>query len=367
MTVFDKAFARLGTVGAPQALTVVPRHNQQPTAQLVVPATNPRLADLMAPGARVVIDYLGNHLLSGPVRSMTSDGPTPTATFTFQIVDDWWLFSRMLAWPVPAAALTAQTSEYDVRTGVAETVCKAIVNANKSRTAPTVTVATDLARGSSITVSNRFHPLADRLIPALDLAGIGVTVQQSGSGVLLDCYAVGTYPRTLTEKSGIVQDWAWSSDGPKATRVIVGGKGTDVSRVFRSRVSSSLETAYGYNIEMFKDATNATNNTDLDTEGDKFLAENVPTAGLSVTLAETSTFRYDPTGTVGIRVGDTVTIETVPGVTVTDVLRECTLNWSVDQGLTVTPVVGNRQNDVTKTLVSAVSSLARGFRTLSRR
>ena len=367
ITVYDKGFARKGTVGAPQALTVTPRHNQQPTAQLVVPSTSPRLNDLLTAGARVVITYKGDHLLSGPVRSMQAQGPSSSASFTFQILDDWWLLNRLLAWPVPANALTAQSVEYETRTGAAETVLKAIVTANKSRSTPTVTVAADGARGASITVSNRFHPVADRTIPLVDAAGIGVTVKQVGTGITVDCYAVATYPRTLTEASGIVRDWSWSSEGPKATRVIVGGQGEGVARAFRSRTSSLLESLYGYSVEGFKDATDATTDADLDLRGDQFLVENAPTSGMAVTLSETSVFKYSPTGTGGVRVGDLVTIETAPGVTITDVLRECTLAWSVDKGLEVTPQVGDRSGDPSLTLASAVAGLARGFRTLARR
>ena len=365
--VYDKAFTYKGTVGAPQSVTVTARHNQQPTAQLVVPATAPRLADLMANGSRVVITYKGDHLTSGFIRNKQADGPSSQATFTFQVQDDWWLFARLLAWPVPANALTNQNVEYETRTGAAETVLKAIITANKSRSTPTVTVATDLGRGSSITVANRFHPLTDRLMPLVDDAGIGTTVKQVGTGLTVDCYATTAYPRTLTEASGIVQDWSWASDGPVATRVIVGGQGEGVARAFRSRTDSTNETAYGYTVEAFKDATDAADNTALDLRGDQFLTESAPTNGLKVTLSETSIFRYSPSGTNGIRVGNTVTIQTAPGVTVTDVLRECTLSWSVDEGLKVTPQVGERRDDPSTMLATAVAGLARGFRTLARR
>ena len=365
--VYDKAFAYQGTVGAPQALTVTVRHNQQSTAQLVVPATCPRLLDLMAHGARVVITYEGAHLMSGVVRSGSARGPSPAATFTFQVQDDWALFQRLLAWPVPANALTSQNVEYETRTGAAETVLKGIVTANKSRSVPTVTVATDLGRGSSITVSNRFHPVADRTIPLVDAAGIGTTVRQVGSGLTVDCYATATYPRTLTEASGVVQEWEWSWKDPAATRVIAGGKGEGVARAFRSRTASATETAYGYSWESFKDATDGDTDADLDLRGDQHLAEAAATAGLKVTLSETSIFRYDPTGQRGVRVGDLVTVETAPGVTVTDVLRECTLSWSADDGVKVTPQVGDRSDDPTLALTSAFASLARQLRTVTRR
>lgn len=365
-TVYDKAFDKKGTVGNPLSLSFTSRHNQQPTGQLILAADHPRTVDLTTSGCRYVLHYQGEHLSSGVITQRAAKGPSRLATITFQLTDDWWLFSRMLAWPNPGSAVDAQTTnEYDTRTGAAETVLKAIVSANKGHLVdgPSITVATDLGRGSSITVANRFHPLTDRLMPAVDGAGIGTTVRQVGAGLVVDCYTSEAYPRTLTESSGTVREFEWSSIDPKVSRAIVGGKGEGTARAFRRRIDAARDAEYGYTVEALKDATDLDTAGELDARGDEFLAENRPTNGISVKLAETSSFRYDPSGARGLRVGDVIEIQVIAGVTIpADVLRECTVTWSADGGLTVTPQVGDRSNDPGQTLARAFGSLMRAFR-----
>lgn len=366
-TLYSKSFTKLGTIGAPQALTATPRHNQQSTAELVLPATSPRLADLMADGTRAVITYQGSFLLSGPISSYAGKGPRSTATFTFQIADDWDLFNRMLAWPVPGAAIATQTAaEYDTRTGAAETVLKALVTANKAHGNASLVVAADLGRGTAITTTNRFHPVSERTIPLVDAAGLGTTVQQINGQLVMDCYPVRVYPRTLSEASGVVQDWSYSHKRDKATRVIVGGKGEGTARAFRSLVGTSAEAALGYSVEAFLDSTDSNNTTELDAKGTQFLGLNGPTNGLSISLSETPSFRYDPSGNRGVRVGDRIRLEVGPGVVITDVLRQCTIAWSADNGLNVTPQVGDRSDDPSLALAAVIAAVRRSVSNLRR-
>ena len=65
-----------------------------------------------------------------------------------------------------------------------------------------------------------------------------------------------------------------------------------------------------------------------------------------------------------VRVGDQVTTRIAPGADITDVLREARITWTVDAGLEVTPVVGERSDDTSTVLHRVVSQLARGIRDL---
>lgn len=252
--VHDGAFARRGWIGDPVRLTVTPRHNARGSVVLTVDNDHRRLPELSAPGARLVIRYDGQVLLTGRVRLRTGRGPGISGQTTFTVEDDLRLLWRVLGWPVPTAGLSAQTSGYDTRTGPAETVVKAFVQANAvTRLGLPVTVAPDLARGGNITVSTRMHPLADRLFPMVDVAGIGVTVRQNGPGLLLDCYTPAASPRTLTEQSGVVQDWSYSLTDPQATRVIVGGQGEGTARSFTSSVDAAREAEWADVLEVFRD------------------------------------------------------------------------------------------------------------------
>lgn len=360
VTVYSKTFQKRGTIGAPSKLTAIPRHNVMPTAQLVVPYDHPRVPDLLESGSRVVIRYRGEHLIGGPVRLTSGEGPTVTASLTFTVEDDYRLLSRILAWPKPAAAIGAQDVEYRTVTGPAEAVVKTVVGENAARLGLPLTVAPNQNRGATITQTFRFHTITDRLMPLVDAAGIGVTVQQVGSGLVLDCYARRTYPRTLTEASRIVQDWSWNKAAPTATRLVVGGAGEGVGRIMSARVAAAREAEWGDVVEDFVDATDLTTTADLNVKGDTELALADAKAGLSVSLSETEAFRYNPAGGSGVRVGDLITMQFGPGITITDVLREATLTWD-EGGVQVTPSLGESQT-VEKQLLRGLSGLARALR-----
>lgn len=373
--VLDKAFSRRGWVGDPISLVVSPRHNRQPTGALTVRSDHRRLPDLADKGARVRIRYEDELTMTGRVTLRQGKGPSSSGTVTFQVTDDWRLFTRVQGWPNPAGTLAQQgdATREDKRTGNMETVARGFIQANViNRLGLPVSMGANSNRGATATVSMRFHPLADRLMPAMDTAGLGATVQQSGAGWVVGFYAPRVYPRTLTEASGVVQEWGWSQSDPTVTRVVGGGEGEAEARVHRQIIDAARESEWGDVIEGFRDARDVrTTETDwqalLDARIQESLDEGAPTAGLSLKLAETSTFRYDPTGTSGVRVGDKVRVEVGPGVVVEDVLREAHLSWTADEGLLVTPVVGERTDDPTRTLARAVASLARSFRDAGRR
>lgn len=360
ITVFDKAFNRKGFVGDPQSVELHPRHNAQPTAVITVAADHTYAAALLADGARVTVDYDGDQITSGPVRGKAGNSGLDS-TLTLSVEDDWRLLSRVLAWPNPTGAITAQgaATAYDSKTGPAETVAKWFIGRAVTRLGLPVTIAPDLGRGAVITVQMRMHPLADRLLPLIDQAGIGVTVRQVGAALVVDCYEPSWYPRDLTAASGVVQAWEWDTKAPTATRTVIGAQGEGTAREFRLLTDTTLEATWGDTIETFTDARDTSVDTELDARGAQTLAEGAPTAGLKLTLAETDTFRYGRT----VRVGDLVTTVLVPGAPpITDVLREAVLLWNVADGFNVTPVVGDRSDDPSRIFAKAIASIARAIR-----
>lgn len=367
--VYDADLSNREWVTRPLLLSATPRHCEQPTAALTLSASNDMVGRLSAPGTRVVIYYRDEYLMGGPVRLRSSEGAGPGTTRTFQIRDDFRILTDLLGWQVPGAAITAQSAaEFDVRTGPAETVLKGFLTANLARISSAlpcpVTIATDLGRGDTITVQARMQRLSDRLFPLVDQAGIGVTVKQTLTGLVVDCYEPTDWPLQLDEGSGTVVSNEWTLTPPAVTRVVVGFDGDGTARVFRQYVNTAAETQYGVVIEDFVDARDI-KSTDPDfatlasARGAEALAAGAATAGLAVKLAETDTFRY---GGDGVHVGDRVSIELTPGTVVTDVLRSATLTWSRDAGKTVTPVIGQHDNDPTDSLVRAVADLSRSLR-----
>lgn len=360
ITVWDKAFARKGFIGDPVAVELHPRHNAQPTVTITVAADHTYAAALLADGARVTIDYDQQQILSGPIRGK-SGSSGKDSNLTLAVEDDYRLLTRVLGWPNPTGAITAQgaVAAMDTKTGPAETVAKWFIGRAVTRLGLPVTIAPDLGRGATITVAMRMHPLADRLLPLIDQAGIGVTVRQVGAGLVVDAYTPAWYARDLTAASGVVTAWEWTSSGPSATRTVIGGQGEATAREFRVVTDSALEGAWGDVIETFTDARDTDVPAEQDARGAVALAEGAPTAGLKLTLAETATFRYGRT----VRVGDLVTTVLVPGAPpVTDVLREAVLSWTAADGFLVTPVVGDRSDDPDRIFARAVANIARAIR-----
>ena len=368
VTVYDKAFNRVGWIGDPLVLTATPRHNQQPTASITLAGNNSKIALLAEPGARCVIRYRDEHMVGGMVRLQTAEGVGGNRRLTFQVSDDWRLLSRVLLWPVPGSAITSQGgSEYHTVTGPAETVVKTLLGAAITRLGLPVTVAPDLGRGDTITVKARMDKPVDVLYPLVDQAGIGVTVRQVGSGLVLDCYEPTTWPINLSVSGGTIVDGSWSYRAPEVTRVVGGFDGDGTARNFRAQADSAVEGEWGDLVEDFVDArdlkvADAGFTAAANARMQAHIAANRAAAGLSLSLAETSIFRY---GGSGVHVGDILTAELAPGVTTTDVLREATLTLSKD-GTQITPVVGERRDDPDYTLGRAVAALASKLRKTTR-
>ncbi|MDN4644917.1 Gp37-like protein [Arthrobacter sp. PsM3] len=342
-----------GWVGRPLDLKPTIRHNMKSTATFSIEADHLRAADLMGPGARVMIYRHGEFQMSGPVR-LAGGQFTSAATLSFTVEDDARILNNWLAWPKPAAPLNGQDVEYRSITGPAETVVKTVMAENAARLGFPLTVAPSLGRGASGTYTFRFHPAYDRLFPAVDQAGIGVTVRQEGAGLLLDCYTPRDYPHELSPENGTVTGGTYTLAAPSATRVVVGGQGEGVAREFRGFKETARETAWNDIIEVMQDARDSSSGDIYADRAAEVLADGAPMAGLSLELSETKHFRY---GGDGLRVGDRVTA-LINGQAFTDVLREARLSWDKD-GDTATPIVGERADDPDLNLAKRIRALQR--------
>jgi hypothetical protein len=378
VTLYDKTLKRLGWIGAYRSLTLTLAHNQVSNAWLTLDGDDQKVAALMTPGSRFAVDYDGERIFNGPVFTREGAGPSRSSYATFNAQSNFRILGKMLAWPNPTQDIYHQgyddddvaLGDYDVQSGVpAETALKHYVTANATRLGVPVTSATDLGRGANVDVSMRFHYLTDRLLPAVDLAGLGVTVNQTGpddqgTGFEVDVYEPSVVTRQLSEESGILTDWNWSQTGPDVTRVIVGGQGEGIDRDFELMTDTSRETDWGFFSEVFQDARDVElgDTVTLQSRGQQALDEGGPTSGLNLTFAETSTFRYLRSA----KVGDSVTALVAPSVTVADILRTVTFTHNPSDGLLIVPGVGDAptadKNDMI--VARAVAALARGLREL---
>jgi hypothetical protein len=378
ITLYDKTLKRIGWVGAYRSLTLTLAHNQVSNAWLTLDGDDQKVAALMTHGARYAVDYEGQRIFNGPITTREGAGPSRSSYVTFNAQSDFRILGKILAWPNPTQDIYHQgyddddvaLGDYDVQSGVpAETALKHYVTANATRLGIPVTSATDLGRGADVDVSMRFHYLTDRLLPAVDLAGLGVTVNMTGTddqgtGFEVDVYEPSTVTRDLSEESGILTDWNWSETAPDATRVIVGGQGEGIDRDFELMTDTARETEWGIFAEVFQDARDVElgDTVTLQKRGQQALDDAGPTSGLNLTFAETSTFRYLKSA----KVGDGVNVSVAPGVTISNVLRTVTFSNNTSEGLLIVPGVGDAPGaDRQDMLVArAIAALARGLREL---
>lgn len=343
----------VGWVGRPIDVKPTIRHNMKSTATFTIDSDHLRAADLMSPGARVMIYRHGAYEMSGPVRLVTGNFNI-ASVLTFSVEDDFRILHNWLAWPKPGSPLTGQNVEYRTITGPAETVVKTIMAENAARLGFPLTVGPDLGRGASGTYTFRFHPVYDRLFPAIDQAGIGITVRQIDDGLLLDCYGTRDYEHELSPEGGTVIGGTYSLAAPSSTRVVVGGQGEGIARTFRGFPDPAREMAWVDIIETFQDARDSSVGDVYAERAAEVLAEGAPLSGLSLELSETKHFRY---GGDGLRIGDRVTAE-INGQLFADTLREVQLSWDKDGDL-ATPVIGDRADDPDVKLAKRLRALQR--------
>jgi hypothetical protein len=365
-------------IGNPTSLEVKVCFNLPGILTMKVPLSHPRINDLLADAARVKVSFKGSHLISGPVTKWEGETDGVNGSLTVTVEDDFRVLREILGWPVPTQPATNQSgSEYRTYLGNAETIVKTVVAENGvTRLAvPGLTVATNLNRGATVPggIPFRMHPLADQLFPAVETAGLGVTVKQTGTSLVLDVFEPVTHPRTLSIKGRTLQTAQWTKTRPKASRAVIGGPGDGVNRFFRAvNDTTGREAGYKMLAETFTEATDAkddvttgvTMDTTMDLRGAQALAEAGSENGISLTLAESGIFKYGPGG---FNVGDRIPVDLGNGVSITEVLRECTLKWVSPEYASVEPVVGEITNQPERITAQRIAALAKGQRNQERR
>lgn len=475
ISVYDKNRVFECQIGNPTSLEATVRFNDVSTLTMTIPAGHKAVTPLMADGARLRVLYKGEHLIGGPVTRDALDTDGKTGSYTVTVEDDFRVLKEVLGWPVPAAAITAQnTAEYRTYTGNVEGIVKVAVteNAVTRLAVPGLTVATNKARGGVVPggVPFRFHPLFDKLFPAVEKAGLGVTVRQNNAGSLvLDVYEPATATNTLSVKGRTLKQVTMTRARPTASRAIVGGSGEGKARYFRQVADTARETSYGMRAETFVDdasagsdylglvkdvadantelkaanlelskadryldqalqaqeaadaafdaaqATGSTTasakaqtvlfkandkvtarqtdynaaladrntkqatyntlngqlaaaltayQTTMDEDGTKALTEQGPKNGVAITLAGSGIFQYGPGG---FHVGDRVPIRVTDTITLTEVIRECTLKWVSPTHASVDPVVGEITNQPHRKAAQLIAALGRRLRNQEKR
>lgn len=350
-SIYDRDYVPVGWVNNPLQAEVSVRHNDISTCTFDLDEDHEYAEALSTPGTRVLVEYLqgvaARRLMSGVV-AVEGNRDGRIGVLSFSVVDDKSLFWTLLGWPNPTGTIEQQGDEsaYYRSTGPAETVVKDLVNKNKGRIYLPVTVAPNQARGGDVDVQIRMHPLAERMLPAVDLAGVGIDCWQSGSGVRVDVYVPEDQSERdpLTEASGVVLQGTWSQEPPTCTRVVVAGPGEGKARKFLvmpQTLPSPLEQQWGVSIEAEVDArdldeASSTLTADMQRRGQTALDEGASRVSVQATLQEIPGFEFGD----GYSLGDIVPVQLIGAPVIKERVRAVNFSLTKDDGLVVTPTIG---------------------------
>lgn len=330
--------------------TLVERTNLPDTLQVEGPLE--RLRDLLVPGSGVTLEDGVGTRFSGPLTEFTKRGDgTCTATFASDLI---WLWGR-ICYPTPAAVWQSQSADYDTRTGAAETVLLAFVNANvgpgalAARQRPGLTLPTTLGRGGTVTITARFDNVGQLVRDIAEAAGLRVTVLQAGASLVLavdqpaDLSAWARYGTGDAGGPGILsEEWEYTVKAPELTRALVGGGGEGAARILRERASTPVESLWGNRSEVFVDQRNTSDTAELDKAGDDEIADGAEPVQIRATVPDVEGMRLVSNVPVGSLVG-----LDLDGDFIVDRLRQVTTEIAAD-GTTISGVVGSSDAGLTR-------------------
>ncbi|MEX1655511.1 siphovirus ReqiPepy6 Gp37-like family protein [Streptomyces pseudovenezuelae] len=304
----DKTLARRGIIRPEELqLQLADNFNNIGSWSLALASEHPLCDTLRTPGSGIIVTGPDDVLMSGPmVKSEFASTPTdPDGTVTFEGVSDTVCLADALAFPQPSNPNGAtQTAAHDVRTGRAETVMHAYVNANIGPSAPAarrkagLIMGTDGARGPIINQSARFPVLGNLLTEIALLGQLGFRVVQRGTNLVFETYQI-TDRRAfvrLDVRNGTLSGQKVAISPPGVTRAIVAGQGELTERQFLqidSPESIAAEADWGRRIEQFVDQRNTDDWTELQQAGTEAIADAGSTAiNVQVVPMEDSTARF---------------------------------------------------------------------------
>jgi hypothetical protein len=338
-------------------LTVVERHNVTGAAPGTwsVTALNDGLTGLLTPGNGVILFRDNVQVMSGPITAIERGAKTSTVS---GVSDTDWLNDGIL-FPDPTKAITAQPVAYDNRSGPAETVLLAYINADMGPAATAdrqlapLRVPTSQGRGTTVNISGRLEQLGTTVADIAESGSLHVEIvhMEDTSGP----YLMVTV-RSVTDRSANVQfgttgafvggvvgsDWSYTLTRPTVTRAIVAGQGVGADRVFVQEIDSDAEALWGARIELLVDERDTTDNTQLAQYGTDALSSGANPVSVSFTITDSPDLVYRRDWFVGDIVG-----VGIDDISLTDVVREVTTTvqqQSGSQSETVSAVVGSRDS-----------------------
>lgn len=352
-------------------LIVVERHNVTGTAQGTwsVTAQNEGLAGLLSPGAGVILTQGDRLVMSGPVTSIQRGARVSTISG----VSDADILDGRIIFPDPTKAITAQPTDYDNRSGPAETVLLGYVNANigpgalASRRVNTLRLPASQGRGKTVSIKGRLGALGDTVADVSESGSLHVDIVHGedtspylGLSVrpVRDLTANIRFGSSKDFTAGLVgDDWSYTLSRPTVTDAIVAGGGQGSNRIFAEKVDPTAEALWGMKREALIDQRQTTDATELAQAGTDALSDGSNPVAVSFTVTETADIQYRQDWRVGDKIG-----VSIDGMDLSNVVREVTTTVQSQSGSpteTVKAMVGSRDssNWTTKTNADVARAL----------
>ncbi|MEN6522837.1 MAG: hypothetical protein ABFD14_03845 [Anaerolineaceae bacterium] len=280
----NKAGERVAQVTAFTTLEMVRRFNT--VGSWYITADAAALAELTTQGG-IMVYRNGVLFFTGSVNAFEDvSGLTITANGS----DDLDMIAGLLALPVPGGA--PYNVDYDVRTGIAETVIKQYVNLNAGPGAISIrrvgglTIETDNGRGGQATGRARFEKLID-LIRSLAVQGgnIGFRILAGQFGIYIPTDKSDTI--IFSKELGTLGDYRFSTKRGEENALYIGGAGTGSARTIYEMSDPTAVVDWGRR-EAFLDKGNTSDATELAAAGAEELAKKSGETILTITPMPTA-------------------------------------------------------------------------------
>lgn len=358
-------------------LIVIERHNVTgaKAGAWQITGLNEGLTGLLTPGNGAILFRDDVKIMSGDIvsiergaRESTISGWSDTAC-----LDD-----RLVA-PNPTQPWGNQTADYDNRSGPAETVLLAFINAHAgpgalpSRRVPGLRVPASSGRGSTTTVKGRFDGLGAVVADVAEAGGLhhDVVQDEDAGGPFLRTTVRTVADRTANVRFGtagsftgavIASDWSYTLERPTITDAVVAGGGEGADRVIVEKVDATAEATWGRKVEQLIDQRSTSDVDELGQSGTDALADGANPVAVSFTVSDQPDVQYRRDWQVGDRVA-----VTIDGIDLTDVVREVTTTVARADGSateSIDAVVGSRDSSAWTTKTN--TKVAKALRAIDR-
>jgi hypothetical protein len=346
----DQYFNKVAEIEDYQKLEATLRFNGVGAWVLELPTNCDAAREIIKPKSGIIVVRNGITLFSGPVHTRNRKWDNSDDKLTISGFDDMIWLSRFLAYPVPSGPpYTSQ--DYDVRTGNAESIMKAYVDANiganaRSERKINITTETDKGLGAIVIGRARFQTLLD-LFVSLSLAGgdLGFKVIQVNKALQFQVYQSkdNTQSVVFSPLLGNLLDFEYTDADPETNYLIIGGQGEGTARTFIEQGDSNGISTYGRS-ESFLDRRDTSDTNELIQAADEELTQKANKTSLSITPIDTDGVSFGSDYNLGDKVSVVLTQPNDDGgqdalEVISDVVRELKITITRD-GELISPFIG---------------------------